>query len=89
MNDFFELHRTRSWLLLIAGTLATWGMGIAGLAGTGITVTILAIAFFKGRLVILDFMELRQAPLFWRLILEGWLIAVSALILLAYWMSLK
>jgi hypothetical protein len=49
----------------------------------------LAIAFVKGRLVILDFMELRDAPLMWRLLLEGWLILVSSLILLAYWISLK
>jgi hypothetical protein len=49
----------------------------------------LAIAFVKGRLVILDFMELRNAPLLWRLLLEGWLIVVSSLILLAYWISLK
>jgi hypothetical protein len=49
----------------------------------------LAIAFVKGRLVILDFMELRGAPLMWRVLLEGWLILVSSLILLAYWISLK
>ena len=49
----------------------------------------LAIAFVRGRLVILDFMELRGALLMWRLLLEGWLILVSGLILLAYWMSLR
>ena len=47
------------------------------------------IAFIKGRLVILDFMELRNAPLMWRMLLEGWLIIVSSMILLAYWISLK
>ncbi|HEX5675877.1 MAG TPA: cytochrome C oxidase subunit IV family protein, partial [Azonexus sp.] len=45
-------------------------------------------AFVKGRLVILDFMELRAAPRLWRALLEGWLILVSSLILLAYWISL-
>ena len=49
----------------------------------------LVIAFVKGRLVILDFMELREAPRLWRALLEGWLILVSSLILLAYWISLK
>jgi len=39
--------------------------------------------------VILDFMELRNAPKLWRALLEGWLILVSSLILLAYWISLK
>jgi hypothetical protein len=49
----------------------------------------LVIAFVKGRLVILDFMELRDAPRLWRTLLEGWLIVVGSLILLAYWISLK
>jgi hypothetical protein len=34
-------------------------------------------------------MELREAPRMWRVLLEGWLILVSGLILLAYWMSLR
>ena len=49
----------------------------------------MVIAFVKGRLVILDFMELRDAPMMWRVLLEGWLIVVASLILLAYWISLK
>lgn len=79
----------RAWLVLIAATAATWYLGEVGAAGTGAIVAMLVIAFVKGRLVILDFMELRSAPLLWRLLLEGWLILVSGLILLAYWMSLK
>lgn len=48
-------------------------MGAAGLTGPWVALAILAIAFVKGRLVILDFMELRHAPLMWRLILgAGW-----------------
>lgn len=89
MNAMHERRTTIAWGLLVLGTLITWAMGVAGLTGPWVAVTILAIAFVKGRLVILDFMELRQAPLVWRLVLEGWLIVVSALILLAYWMSLK
>ncbi|WP_265947917.1 cytochrome C oxidase subunit IV family protein [Dechloromonas sp. A34] len=79
----------RAWLVLIAATAATWYLGEVGAAGTSAIVAMLVIAFVKGRLVILDFMELRSAPLMWRLLLEGWLILVSGLILLAYWMSLK
>jgi hypothetical protein len=73
----------RAWLVLIVATAITWYLGEVGAAGTG------AIAFVKGRLVILDFMELREAPKMWRVLLEGWLILVSSLILLAYWISLK
>lgn len=79
----------RAWLILLIATGITWYLGEVGAAGTGAIVAMLAIAFVKGRLVILDFMELRGAPLMWRLLLEGWLILVGSLILLAYWMSLK
>ncbi len=79
----------RAWLVLIVATAITWYLGEVGAAGTTSIVAMLVIAFVKGRLVILDFMELRSAPLMWRLLLEGWLLLVSGLILLAYWMSLK
>lgn len=79
----------RAWLLLIVATLITWYLGEVGAAGTTTIVTMLLIACLKGRLVILDFMELRDAPRLWRILLEGWMLLVSALILLAYWMSLK
>ncbi len=79
----------RAWLVLLVATSITWYLGEVGAAGTLAIVAMLAIAFVKGRLVILDFMELRDAPLMWRLLLEGWLILVSGLILLAYWISLK
>ena len=79
----------RAWLVLMVATAITWYLGEVGAAGTGAIVAMLVIAFVKGRLVILDFMELREAPKMWRILLEGWLILVSSLILLAYWISLK
>lgn len=79
----------RAGVVLIIATAITWYLGEVGAAGTAAIVSMLLIAFIKGRLIILDFMELREAPLMWRLLLEGWLILVSSLILLAYWISLK
>ena len=79
----------RAWLILLIATGITWYLGEVGAAGTLAIVAMLLIAFVKGRLVILDFMELRDAPRLWRVLLEGWLILVSSLILLAYWISLK
>jgi caa(3)-type oxidase subunit IV len=79
----------RAWLVLVVATLITWYLGEVGAAGTAAIVAMLVIAFVKGRLVILDFMELRDAPRLWRTLLEGWLIVVGSLILLAYWISLK
>ncbi len=89
MIDILKNPAHRAWLILIIATGITWYLGEVGAAGTLAIVAMLVIAFVKGRLVILDFMELRGAPLLWRALLEGWLILVSSLILLAYWISLK
>lgn len=89
MSAFFLTPANRAWLVLLVATGATWWLGEVGAAGTGAILAMLAIAFIKGRLVILEFMELQGAPLMWRLLLEGWLILVGGLILLAYWISLK
>ena len=89
MSAFLKNSVHRAWLILIIATLATWYLGEVGATGTASIVAMLMIAFIKGRLVILDFMELRDAPRMWRVLLEGWLIVVSSLILLAYWISLK
>ena len=89
MKAFFLNSAHRAWLVLLIATGITWWLGDVGAAGTGAILAMLAIAFIKGRLVILEFMELRGAPLMWRLLLEGWLILVSGLILLAYWISLN
>lgn len=89
MNAFFRNPSNRAWLVLVIATGITWWLGEIGAAGTAAIVAMLFIAFVKGRLVILDFMELREAPLFWRTLLEGWMVLVAGLILLAYWISLK
>ena len=87
--DMLKNPAHRAWLVLMVATAITWYLGEVGAAGTSAIVAMLLIAFIKGRLVILDFMELREAPRMWRVLLEGWLILVSGLILLAYWMSLR
>lgn len=89
MMNALKNPANRAWVVLIIATLITWYLGEVGAAGTAAIVAMLVIAFIKGRLVILDFMELRDAPTMWRVLLEGWLILVSSLILLAYWISLK
>ena len=86
---FIQNPINRAWLVLMIATAITWYLGEVGAAGTSAIVAMLLIAFVKGRLVILDFMELRQAPRMWRLLLEGWMLLVGSLILLAYWLSLR
>ena len=86
---FIKNPINRAWLVLMIATAITWYLGEVGAAGTTAIVGMLLIAFVKGRLVILDFMELREAPRMWRLLLEGWMLLVGTLILLAYWLSLR
>ncbi len=89
MMNALKNPANRAWLVLLVATGITWYLGEVGAAGTSAIVAMLLIAFVKGRLVILDFMELREAPRLWRILLEGWMIVVGSLILIAYWISLK
>lgn len=88
-----ELHGTPKrttllWATLIGATLLTWGLGEQGAAGTWVIAALAAISFWKGAVVILDFMALRHAPLLWRAITMGWMILVWAVIAIAYWKGL-
>jgi len=74
----------RTWLQLVGATAVALWMREDGLAGLTIGAMTLAIAYAKGRLVVLDFMELRRAPLLWRCLFEGWLLLISALIVTIY-----
>ncbi|MDB5987866.1 MAG: hypothetical protein JWR16_2919 [Nevskia sp.] len=84
MSGFLRDARHRTWLLLVIATGATFWLrvdsdiGLAAAAGT------IAIAYIKGRLIVLDFMELRHAPRIWKGIFETWLFVVSAIILAVY-----
>jgi hypothetical protein len=48
------------------------------------TVAIMLIAALKVRFVMSHFMEVRRAPLALRFVCDGWLLAVTALILTVY-----
>jgi caa(3)-type oxidase subunit IV len=77
----------RVWLVMLAATLATWALGEGGASGTWSVLVMLALACAKGVLVILDFMELRHAPVLWRILLLGWLSLITVLIVLFYWIG--
>lgn len=70
------------WLILVAATSISFVAFKEVLhSPAGITLLIVGLAYFKARLVLLDFMELRHAPVAWRLAFEIWLAAASLLIL--------
>ncbi len=78
------------WLILLAATGVTYWLGEGGLSGSAGMAPVLlmfALAFVKALLVMLDFMELRHAPVLWRRILVGWLVLVTSGIVLAYWVG--
>jgi heme/copper-type cytochrome/quinol oxidase subunit 4 len=73
------------WLLLIVLTLISWRVGTdGGVTAHLATVIVLIVAFFKVRLVGLNFMELRNAPLPLRLILEGYCLVVCTTLIIMY-----
>lgn len=78
------------WLLLLTATGVTYWLGESGRLGHASMAPVFIIfgaSFFKGLVVINDFMELRHAPRLWRNLLVGWLGFVISMILLAYWIG--
>jgi hypothetical protein len=65
-----------SWLVLIAATLVSYALGAEHGVGSVTVVLVLGIAAFKIRLVGLDFMELRSAPIPLRAAFEGYCLAL-------------
>jgi hypothetical protein len=78
MVDIFATRATLVWLLVASLTLVSWFVGshhhsVLNSIAPG-AVILLFVAFFKIRLVILYFMEIKHAPLFLRLACEAWVI---------------
>ena len=72
------------WATLLLATFLTWSMGALGETGRWGVAALAVISFWKGAVIILDFMALRNAPLLWRAITMGWMIVVWAVIAIAY-----
>ena len=81
------MHRrvTMVWIALMAATVATtWLLSKDAFTPRVCTVGTLVIASWKVRLILLDFMELRVAPLAGRLVFEAWSLGAPAMILAYY-----
>lgn len=73
------------WIVLTVLTCtSTWMLSKDAFSPMASTVGIFLIAAFKVRLVMLHFMELRDAPTVPRLLFETWILAATALILGLY-----
>lgn len=80
----FLLNPHRTWLILVLATAATFWVRADGLVGIVAGALTLTFAGIKGGLVILDFMELRQAPNPWRSIICGWLLVLTGVLMVVY-----
>ena len=69
-----------SWLILVAATILSWAVGAEHGTGSMVGVLVLAIAAVKVRLVGLDFMELRHAPVPLRAAFEAYCVGMWALL---------
>jgi cytochrome c oxidase subunit 4 len=79
---------TLTWALLTAVTLISWFVSHAGESGDGsnaaASVTVLSLAAAKVWLIVQNFMDVRAAPPWLRLLTNGWLVALWATTLVAY-----
>ena len=82
---------TLTWMVLFAATAISWSLVQEGTQGNFLAagVAILSLAFFKVRLILLYFMELRFAPQPWRGIFELWVLAVWAAVVYLYVIGLN
>jgi heme/copper-type cytochrome/quinol oxidase subunit 4 len=79
---------TLVWLALITLTcVTTWGLSKDLFSPTVAVVGTFLIAAVKVRYVMLDFMELRQAPVPVRVAFEAWPVVVSAMILCIWFVT--
>lgn len=80
---------TGVWLILMLATGVSWWLGtLEGVNGFVSAATagvlLMLVAFFKVRLVICHFMEVRHAPAALRLLCEAWVVGVCGLIIAMY-----
>ena len=74
------------WLLLVFASFLSWdSLSVAQGYVRAAHVAVLVIAFFKVRLVGLQFMELRYAPRWCRSAFEAWLTIVCIILLVLVW----
>jgi len=84
----FRNRITLVWLALVLATCLSWETGsdfafISDIRSLGVVV--LVIAFVKVRYIMLEFMELRHAPLVMRLFAECWALLVCVAVIYSYW----
>jgi hypothetical protein len=77
------------WAVLVAATLLSFdlGHGFSFHDHRYASVAVIVIAFIKVRFVILDFMELRNAPYIMRIAAELWTVLAPTALSTIYWLG--
>lgn len=79
---------TAVWMILVGATVLTAVLGLEQHGGsTAVGLVLLAIAFVKVRLVALHFMEVRDAPLALRLLVEGYVVVTLVVLVVLHMAS--
>lgn len=86
MSGFLFQRVTLVWLLLVTATCLTGWLAETERGMRWAVIAMLLIASVKIWLIMQHFMELRTAPLPWRLGLGAWLVAVTAIVTADYWL---
>lgn len=76
------------WVLLVTMTLIAFGVVEKGVAGTGTTLVIIALAAAKTHLVLVRFMEIPLAPGNFRWLYQTWNFVVTAIIIIGFYVAL-
>lgn len=82
MKELLWSRTTLIWALLVGATVLSWelGHGVGLDSATAAGSAILIVTFIKVRFVVLDFMEIRDAPRWMRLVFEAWIPLTCALL---------
>ncbi|WP_413467593.1 cytochrome C oxidase subunit IV family protein [Mycobacterium sp. RTGN3] len=79
----YQLIRNRAevtWLILIAAPPTSFAIGVEHGTGAAVVIVVLGIAAIKVRLIGLDFMEVRQAPIPLRVMFETYCVVLRAVL---------
>ena len=78
--NYLPRSALRSWAIILVATLVSFAVGVERGEYDTVAVVVLGIAAVKVRLVGLDFMELRHAPIYLRLLFEVYCVVLWAVL---------
>jgi len=75
-----------TWIILSLATTVSWWLDVS-VEGAWVGTAVLLVAFFKCRLVLMVFMEVRDAPPVLRWCCEAWVLVACTAVIATYWLA--